>query len=161
MKLKKAVFKKSLDQENLKTELQTITSSLFNYAVIKNEEKLDYTRLDADKLFRILQLNYKNVRAMNCFILYDITDNKLRLQISKYLLKKGCQRIQKSVFLANITKQIYNEIFSTFQELEPVYNIKDSIFMVPIGEYHLAEMRMVGKDVDMSFSKAKEYALYF
>ena len=34
------------------------------------------------------------------FIMYDIRNNKIRTLISKYLLKKGCQRVQKSIFFA-------------------------------------------------------------
>lgn len=32
---------------------------------------------------------------------YDITNDELRKKISDYLLRKGCRRLQKSVFWAN------------------------------------------------------------
>lgn len=35
------------------------------------------------------------------FIMYDIESNKVRHQVVKYLIKKGCARVQKSIFLAN------------------------------------------------------------
>jgi len=162
MKLKKAEFRKSIDLKNLLAEVNNFTSCLFDYKdELSNQEQNYCKSLDFDQIFRILHLNYKNPRAMNCFILYDITDNKLRVQLAKYLLAKGCQHVQKSVFLGNISKSIFNEIFSTISDLEPIYSDQDSIFMVPIGEYHLAEMKIVGKDVDMSFSRANEYVLYF
>ena len=37
---------------------------------------------------------------MNFFICYDISDDKLRLRLSKLLLRSGCVRVQKSVFVA-------------------------------------------------------------
>jgi CRISPR-associated protein Cas2 len=37
---------------------------------------------------------------MNFFICYDISDDKRRLHLSKLLQRKGCKRIQKSVFIA-------------------------------------------------------------
>ena len=45
---------------------------------------------------------------MHYIISYDISDDKLRLKISKLLLASGCFRLQKSVFIApNFpTKQI-------------------------------------------------------
>ncbi len=134
-------------------------SKLFDTIVETNASDEKWV-LNADMLFQILQRNFQNPKAMNCFIFYDIEDNRLRVQIAKYLLAKGAQRVQKSVYLANISKQIYNDIFATFVEMEPVYAKNDSIFMVPIGEYHLAEMRMIGKDVDMSFSRSNSHVIF-
>jgi CRISPR-associated endonuclease Cas2 len=37
---------------------------------------------------------------MNFFICYDISDDKRRLHLSKLLLRTGCRRVQKSVFVA-------------------------------------------------------------
>ncbi len=37
---------------------------------------------------------------MNFFICYDISDDKRRLHLSKLLLRTGCKRTQKSVFVA-------------------------------------------------------------
>ena len=37
---------------------------------------------------------------MNFFVCYDISDDKRRLRLSKLLLREGCKRVQKSVFIA-------------------------------------------------------------
>jgi CRISPR-associated endonuclease Cas2 len=37
---------------------------------------------------------------LNFFICYDISDDKRRLHLSKLLLRTGCCRVQKSVFVA-------------------------------------------------------------
>ena len=43
----------------------------------------------------------KNKNLMIYFVMYDIENNKVRNQISKFLIRKGCHRVQKSIFLAN------------------------------------------------------------
>jgi CRISPR-associated protein Cas2 len=37
---------------------------------------------------------------MNFFVCYDISDDKRRGHLSKLLLREGCKRVQKSVFVA-------------------------------------------------------------
>jgi len=159
MKAKLAAFRSQLSNQDKLEKEARLVSLLFTTAI----EKLDLPlgqKLSNEEIFEILHLNFENPRAMNCFIFYDIQNNRLRVKIAKYLLEKGCQRIQKSVYLANITKKVYNDIFETFQELEEVFDDLNSIFMVPIGEYHLAEMRMVGKDVDMEFSRSQKHVIF-
>lgn len=159
MMLKPAAFRKILsDKKTLERDAQLL-SMLFETEVLQNADDSKWVP-DHETLFEILNRNYENPKAMNCFIFYDIENNKLRVQLAKYFLRKGAQRIQKSVYLANISKKIYEEIFETLVELEQVLGERDSIFMVPIGEYHLAEMRMVGKDVDMSFSRGSQHVIF-
>lgn len=159
MMLKLAEYKKCLSDFEKLEKKANLTSCLFDTIVEENMSD-DKWVPNHEILFEILHRNYKNPKAMNCFIFYDIEDNRLRVQIAKYLLEKGTQRVQKSVYLANISKKIYDEIFDTLIAMEPVYGNNDSIFMVPIGEYHLAEMKMVGKDVDMSFSKSSQHVIF-
>jgi len=161
MKLKLAGYRDMLlDTKSLQSNAN-LESTLFTRNVVSlKEEEIENWKPDFTSIFHLLSLNYENPRAMNCFIFYDIQDNKIRVKLAKYLLERGCQRIQKSVYLANISKRIYTEILATFKELESVFNEEDSIFMVPIGEYHLAEMHMIGKDVNMSFARSNEYVLF-
>jgi CRISPR-associated protein Cas2 len=56
-------------------------------------------------------------------IIYDITDNKLRLKLAKMLLGYGF-RIQKSAFEATITKKKYNELL---ERLPAYVTMDDSI----------------------------------
>ena len=42
---------------------------------------------------------------MTFFVMYDIENNRVRNQVVKYLLRKGCMRIQKSIFLARILQK--------------------------------------------------------
>jgi CRISPR-associated endonuclease Cas2 len=76
----------------------------------------------------------KNPEIMYAFILYDIENNKVRRHISKYLEKKGCVRVQKSVFLAELKRKLYLEIHSIIKEVNAMYDNHDSIFFIPVGE---------------------------
>lgn len=40
----------------------------------------------------------KNTYSMTFFVMYDIENNKVRYQIAKYLERKGCIRVQRSIF---------------------------------------------------------------
>lgn len=51
------------------------------------------------------------------FVMYDIESNKVRYQVSKYLIKKGCFRIQRSVFLAELSHEDYSQIRSDLAEV--------------------------------------------
>ena len=158
-------MQKLAEYRNLLKDYQSLISksSIKSLLFERRIESLQYSdnwKPDFETIFNLLHKNFNNPKAMNCFIFYDIEENRLRVKLAKYLLEKGAQRIQKSVYLANISKKLYNEIFRTMQELETVLGESDSIFMVPIGEYHLAEMKMVGRDVDMSFSRSSQFVIF-
>ncbi len=149
MKVKLAAYKKELIENAQAISLQTYTTELWKPV---SSDIDDNWRLSFEGIIRILKLNYQNPRAMKCFVFYDIENNRIRLKLAKYLLEKGCQRIQKSVYLANIDKRIFTQICDTLSELEQVLSENDSIFIVPVGEYNLSSMHMVGQDVNMSLA---------
>ncbi len=92
----------------------------------------------------------KKTNDMFCFIMYDITDNKIRNYIARYLLRQGCQRVQKSVFLAQMKHDKYREMARTLAEVNDMYDNADSIFIVPIAESDLLNMHAIGRNVDYS-----------
>jgi CRISPR-associated endonuclease Cas2 len=110
----------------------------------------------SERVARILRFlnkaSRKNKDDMYCFIMYDITDDRIRNYLAKYLLRKGCQRIQKSVYVACFQRGEYEEICQDLKEVNDMYDNDDSVFIVPIGESYLQEMKMVGKNVDFSLA---------
>lgn len=78
----------------------------------KNSNHQDLTTLQerVDKVLGIIQIDNRPAGNMIFFIMYDIEDNKVRRYISKYLLKLGCHRVQRSVFLADLPNDKYNSI---------------------------------------------------
>jgi len=68
------------------------------------------------------------------FVMYDIEDNKIRNHIAKFLIKKGCMRVQKSIYLAKSSSAIYQNIADTLMEINAMYKNNDSIFLLPVPE---------------------------
>ena len=75
---------------------------------------------------------------MNFFICYDISDDKRRLRLSKLLLRSGCQRVQKSVFVATDFERI--EMLRLKNKVERLLNVlitegstlDDSVLYIPL-----------------------------
>ncbi len=86
---------------------------------------------------------------MLCLISYDIENNKVRRVIAKYLIRKGCIRVQKSVYLAKVDQRIYREIVSTLKEIQEMYENDDSIFVMPIGEEQLHRLQVIGRNLQI------------
>jgi CRISPR-associated endonuclease Cas2 len=87
---------------------------------------------------------------MNYLILYDIEKNKIRNLISKYLIQKGCIRIQKSVFLVHSNHKKFDEIKETLAEINDIYENEDSIILIPINVSDARSMKLIGKNVDIN-----------
>ena len=75
---------------------------------------------------------------MNFFICYDISDDKRRLRLSNLLLRSGCQRVQKSVFIApNFGRHEMLRLKSTLERLLNVQYTEgvspdDSVLYIPL-----------------------------
>jgi CRISPR-associated endonuclease Cas2 len=98
----------------------------------------------------IIQQSPLKATTMNYLILYDIEDNKVRGMIAKYLIEKGCIRIQKSVFLAHTDHKKFEEIHKTLEEINDIYQNKDSIILIPINVSDARSMKLIGKNVNIS-----------
>ena len=75
---------------------------------------------------------------MLVWFLYDIVDNKRRNKVIKMAKEYGLSRVQKSVFLGNITKNRIDEI--TLQS-ESIINLKtDSLYIMPMCQADYKEI---------------------
>jgi CRISPR-associated protein Cas2 len=115
--------------------------------------KKDHVLLPLEKRLPIVdkilkQMKNKKVEEIYTFIIYDIENNKIRTQIAKYLIKNGCHRVQKSVFLAGLKRKKYQELHQTLREINAMYDNHDSIFFVPVGEDILNKMKIIGLNID-------------
>ena len=113
----------------------------------------DYKTLPLDQRLPLVnkilkKMKTKSIDEIYAFILYDIENDKIRTHIAKYLIKKGCHRVQKSVFLVGTKRSKYNEIYKTLKEINAMYDNHDSIFFIPIGEDILNKMKIVGLNID-------------
>ena len=94
-------------------------------------------------------------------VMYDIEDNRVRNQVVKYLLKKGCSRIQKSIFLGNTEHTIYAQIKDDLTAVQECYENHDSIILVPISTDYLQVMRIIGKNIDIDILLKNKNTLFF
>lgn len=99
--------------------------------------------------------------SMLFFIMYDIESNRVRNQIAKYLIKNGCTRIQKSVFLADLPHEKYEQIKNDLIEVQACYENEDSILVVPISTDYLQSMKIIGKTIDIDLIMQLKNTLFF
>ena len=95
------------------------------------------------------------------FIMYDIEDNRVRTHISKYLIKNGCQRVQKSIFLSESERKKFDEIHKTLREIQDLYENNDSIFFVPVSTDELRGMKIIGQKLDLDIFLSNKSTLIF
>lgn len=113
------------------------------------------------RILGLLNTTHRNPLNMLFFVMYDIESNKVRYQIAKYLLKKGCHRIQRSIFLADLNAKDYEEIRSALTEVQSYYENHDSIMIVPISTDLLQSMKIIGKTIDIDIITKSKNTLFF
>lgn len=92
--------------------------------------------------------NENNGNAMLFFVMYDIEDHKVRRHLAKYLIKNGCMRMQKSVFVGNTEHKRYREIAQTLEEVNSMYENGDSILILPVTRESMVQLNVIGKDLN-------------
>lgn len=105
-----------------------------------------------ERIRQILQLVRRtaaNPYDMLYLVMYDIEDDRVRTAIAKYLLSKGCIRIQKSVYMARSKQREYHEISKTLKEVQEAYDNNDSILLVPVTSTNVGSMQILGKDIQI------------
>jgi CRISPR-associated protein Cas2 len=83
------------------------------------------------------------------FVMYDISSNKVRNLVSKYLIEQGCTRIQCSIFLADLPDNKYEKIKNDLAEVQSAYDNNDSIIIVPVPQGYLQAMKIIGQDINI------------
>ena len=112
------------------------------------------------EIFGIINKKHSQI-YMTFFVMYDIENDKVRNQVVKYLLKKGCMRIQKSIFLADLEHAIYAQIKDDLADVQSCYENNDSIIVCPISTDHLRALRIIGKNIDMDIVLKNKNTLFF
>ena len=95
------------------------------------------------------------------FTMYDIESNKVRRLVAKYLISKGCTRIQDSIFLADLPRPTYEEIKRDLAEVQALYDNHDSIIVCPISTDQLHAMHVIGEQVDVDIITHKRNTLFY
>ena len=131
-----------------------------------SENNIDWDSLDSldvrvRRLLGLVNRSERKVTDMLFFVMYDIESNKVRQQVAKYLLKMGCFRIQRSIFLADLTPEKYELIRSDLTEVQSFYDNQDSILIVPVSTDLLKSMKIIGKSVDVDIIMRTKNTLFF
>ena len=113
------------------------------------------------RLIGLLNTPKGNSLNMLFFVMYDIESDKVRNQVAKYLLRKGCFRVQRSIFLADLNTQDYEQIRSDLSEVQACYDNHDSIMIVPISTDFLRSMKIIGKSIDIDIIMNSKNTLFF
>ncbi len=70
-------------------------------------------------------------------VIYDITDDKLRLKVSSFLKSKGLIRVQKSAFLGRATKSLRTDVEAGLRRLlKDKNNVNVQIYPIPPSSFH-------------------------
>lgn len=99
--------------------------------------------------------------SMLFFVMYDIESNKVRNQVFKYLQKMGCFRVQRSIFIADLSREKYEQIRSDLVEVQGCYENEDSILIVPVSTELLRSMKIIGKSIDVDLIMKTKNTLFF
>jgi len=113
------------------------------------------------QIFDIINKPKRPATNMTFFVMYDIESNKVRYNVVKYLERQGCIRIQKSIFLADISIEKYNAIKTDLAEVQSLYDNHDSIIVCPISTDLLQAMKIIGKNVNIDVVLKNKNTLFF
>ena len=114
-----------------------------------------------DAILGIVHQTKKQGGNMLFFIMYDIESNKVRYNIVKYLERMGCYRIQKSIFLANLSIEKYERIKSDMVEVQSLYDNHDSIIVCPVSSDILRSMKIIGQNSNLDVITQSKNTLFF
>ena len=114
-----------------------------------------------DFLMGVVNKPKRPATNMLLFVMYDIESDKVRYHIAKYLERKGCTRIQRSIFLADLDKKVYDLIKSDLEEVQSLYDNHDSIIVCPVSTDQLKAMKIIGEDISIDIITHSRNTLFF
>ena len=130
-------------------------------SVVKVSDTIESLNERIEKITGVFKHYENKAGHMIYFIMYDIENNKIRNHISKFLIRKGCIRVQKSIFIAESDRKRYDELNTTLKEVQAMYENDDSIFFVPVSVDEIRAMKIIGKNVDFSMIVSNPNTLFF
>ena len=95
------------------------------------------------------------------FVMYDIESNRVRTLIHKYLKRKGCTPIQRSIFLADTSIEVYEEIKTDLAAVQEAYDNNDSIIVLPVSTDYLRMMKIIGQKIEVDVITHSRNTLFF
>ena len=82
---------------------------------------------------------------MLVWVIYDISENRIRSRVAKICKGYGLFRVQKSAFLGDLNK---NEADSLALECEASIKVSDSVYVFPMCEDCFGKIKLIGQGFD-------------
>lgn len=83
---------------------------------------------------------------MLVWVVYDISDTKVRNKAVKACKNKGLYRVQKSVFLGTLNKNAKDELRIIMEDI--IDKTTDSVYIFPSDKDFLKETDLIGQGFD-------------
>lgn len=96
--------------------------------------------------------------TMLTWVVYDITEDKIRNKVAKICKGYGLYRVQKSAFLGDINRNQKDELILRCKELTD--EEKDSVYIFPMCEKDFRKVKMIGIPFDKDLISDEIKALF-
>lgn len=126
-----------------------------------DDDELPSLQERVDAMIGIVNKPHRPPGNMIFFIMYDIESNKVRYNVAKYLIKQGCTRIQKSIFLADLNNTTYQKIRDDLTEIQALYENDDSIIVCPVSTDVISNMKVIGRNINVDIITNSMNTLFF
>ncbi len=83
---------------------------------------------------------------MLVWVIYDISENKVRGRIAKECKNIGLYRVQKSVFLGDTEENLVDELKVKVEDM--IDREKDSVYIFPMSKTELNKAGLIGQAFD-------------
>ena len=113
------------------------------------------------KIMGIVRNTKTKDNHMLFFVMYDIRSNKVRRLVFKYLTRKGCTPIQRSIFLAEAPVEVFQQIQADLAEVQQAYENKDSIIVLPVTTDYLRMMKVIGQHIAVDVITHSKSTIFF
>lgn len=90
------------------------------------------------------------------WVIYDISENKIRSKVASKCKNYGLERIQKNAFMGDVTKNKIEMLSIEIQEI--IKNSKDCVFIIPSCASCFSNKIIHGKFDEERF-KAKDFVI--
>ncbi len=94
-------------------------------------------------------------------VMYDISETRTRNEVVKFLTQMGCLRIQRSVFMGNLSHAKMEEIIQTLEGIYQSYENEDSYIVIPLRKENMKGMKIFSKIKDLSIILRDKPVLFF
>ncbi len=93
------------------------------------------------------------------WVLYDISDDKIRSKVAKSCKKAGLIRVQKSIFLGRIKWSRFDELAEMFDE--SINQSTDKVYLFPFCQEDFKQIKVLGQGFDKKFANDEILSKFF